>query len=145
MINKVWAKHLQKNGHVGFSGRPHKYGAVATTTHDGIKHASKGQADRWDFLKNAEGMGLIKNLRREIPFKLEINGVNVCIYRADHVYELAGDFAVEARRKGQPLCVVEDYKGTVTPEARLKMRLYEALHGWPVKVVKTPRAGLGWL
>jgi hypothetical protein len=151
MSRSSWEKHLTQSGQVGFGGKKHKYGAVPLTTGDGIRHASTGQAKRWMVLVQAQMAGLIADLRREVPFELEVGGVKVCVYRADHVYNLAGDLARERQaewtkqgRTGQaPVRVVEDFKGTVTDASRLKMKLFEAVYGFPVTVVKIPTAAIG--
>lgn len=102
-----------------------KYGAVPTTTPDGIRHPSKRQAKRWEELKLLERAGEIVNLKREVPFKLEVNGELICTYRADHVYDW----------KHGGGSVVEDSKGMRTDVFRLKAKLMKAVLGIHVKEV----------
>lgn len=148
MSRAAWEKMLTQGGQGAKGGKPHKYGAVARTTPDGVKHPSTGQAKRWMFLQQCQQVGLIKDLQREVPFDLVVNGVKVCRYIADHTYMLAGDLLAEyqARQRKNPTTelphIVEDFKGHITPEARLKMRLFEAVKGMPVKVVKNPNDGI---
>lgn len=107
--------------------RRHKYGAIATTTPDGIKHPSKRQAKRWEELKLLERAGEIVNLKREVPFKLEINGELICTYRADHTYDW----------KHGGGSVVEDSKSTATttPVFKLKAKLMKAILGIEIRCV----------
>lgn len=102
-----------------------KYRAKRTTTPDGITHASKKQSVRWVLLRQLERSGEIINLRREVPFKLNVNGVHVCTYRADHVY----DKPLKKLGGGHTETVVEDVKGFKTPSYRLKKKLMSAVLG----------------
>lgn len=95
-----------------------KYGAVKTTI-DGVRFDSKLEARRWNELKMLERAGAITGLQRQIPFDLMVNGHLVCQYRAD--------FAYVQPTTGER--VVEDAKGVLTPEFRLKAKLMEAIHG----------------
>lgn len=143
MSRRAWEKALTRDGQVGFGGRGHKYGAKPMTTADGVWHPSSGQGRRWAVLQQAQYAGLIKNLQREVAFDLVVNGVKVCRYVADHTFTLAGVLAQEARAAGKRLDVVEDFKGTVTDVARIKMKLFAAVMGYEVTVVKTPKAAIG--
>lgn len=151
MSRKGWGQVERFVGPAGNGGRSHKYGAVRTTTPDGVTHDSKGEAGRWAVLQQAQACGLIKDLKRQVSFDLVVNGVKVCTYRADFTYTLGGELAAEKRsawlrdNSNGPLRlgVVEDFKGTITAEAKLKMRLFEAVMGYAVHIVKTPRASFG--
>lgn len=143
MSRRAWEKALTAGGQVGFGGRGHKYGAKPMTTADGVWHPSSGQGRRWAVLQQAQYAGLIKNLQREVKFDLVVNGVKVCSYVADHTFTLAGVLAQEAVAAGKRLDVVEDFKGTVTDVARIKMKLFAAVMGYEVTVVKTPKAAIG--
>ena len=108
-----------------------KFKNVRTITEDGIKHPSAKQAKRWDALRILEKAGRIRNLKREQTFKLDIGGIKVCDYRADHVYEeythtLDGPKWVS---------VVEDVKGFRTDIYRLKRKLMQAVHGITIREV----------
>lgn len=109
-----------------------KFGAKWTKTEDG-NFASQGELARWNFLKMMQDEGKIRNLRRQIRFKLEINGQLICIYVADHGYRIlhCEEFEQET---------IEDFKGMETPEFKLKKKLMFAIHGIDVKVVKKPTA-----
>jgi len=67
---------------------------------------------------------LISELRRQIPFKCEVNGKLICTYFADFTYVREGKY------------VVEDAKGWATREYKLKKKLVEALWGIEIQEVK---------
>lgn len=104
-----------------------KYKAVPTTV-DGIRFASIGEANRYRGLKLLEQNGAITDLKLQQPFDLEIFGYKVCTYRADFTYFENGRF------------VVEDFKGFVTPEFKLKAKLFEALYGYPIRITGQSKA-----
>ncbi len=97
-----------------------KYGATPTTI-DGLRFASKGEAQRYSHLVMMQRAGLIWSLRRQISYKLVINGFAVCSYIADFVYY----------EKSQR--VIEDFKGVRTPEYKLKAKLFKALTGITIR------------
>ena len=70
--------------------------------------------------------GEIKNLEKQVRFPIIVNGVKVCTYVADYVYdEMAGR-------------VVEDVKSEFTrkdPVYRLKYKLMKACHGIDIREV----------
>lgn len=96
-------------------GRPSKYGNVKTEA-QGIKFDSRREAKRWMDLRLEELAGAVQNLQRQIVYPLTVNGMHICDYRADFVYERSG-------------LVVEDAKGFKTPEFKLKAKLMLACHG----------------
>lgn len=98
-----------------------KYGSVPTTV-DGIRFHSIGEANRYRGLKLLEKSGAITDLKLQHPFALEVFGHRICTYKADFTYFENGRF------------VVEDYKGYETAEFKLKAKLFEALHGYPIKI-----------
>ena len=100
-----------------------KYGAVKTKL-DGFTFASKLEARRWGELKMLERSGAISSLQRQVPFAMTVNGHHVCNYISDFVYVIP--------TTGER--VIEDAKGVLTPEFRLKAKLMEACHGIVVQV-----------
>lgn len=101
-----------------------KFGARSVETADG-RFDSKGELRRWHDLKLLERGGVITNLKRQVPFPLVVNGTKVCDYRADFTYR-----DVDGHE------VVEDFKGVVTKEFRIKARLFEAIHGRPILITR---------
>lgn len=84
---------------------------------NGIKFPSKSEADRWDQLCFAVQAGAITELKRQVSFELEVNGMLITTYRADYSYIRNGEY------------IVEDRKGVVTPEFKLKYKLMKACLG----------------
>jgi hypothetical protein len=100
-----------------------KYNAKKTVV-DGVTFASKLEARRWNELLLMQRAGVILNLQRQVPFEMTVNGHLICKYLADFTYTTT--------ETGES--VVEDAKGVVTPEFRLKAKLMEALHGIVIQV-----------
>lgn len=91
-----------------------KFKAVPVVTSEG-RFASKKEYADWCNLKLRERAGEIRNLERQVRFRLEHNGHHICDYIADAVW-------FEGQKR-----VVFDSKGYVTPEFRLKQKLMKAL------------------
>jgi hypothetical protein len=100
-----------------------KYNAKKTVL-DGVTYASKLEARRANELAMLERAGAIVGLQRQVPFDLNVNGHLICRYIADFCYTTA--------ETGES--VVEDVKGMLTPEFRLKAKLMEAIHGIVIQV-----------
>ncbi len=94
-----------------------------TTEQDGIVFASHKEANRWRELKLMQRAGKIRGLERQVKFPLIVNGVKVCTYIADFIYQ-------EGTR-----VIVEDAKGYRTREYNLKRKLMKACHG--VEILET--------
>lgn len=94
-------------------------------TMDGIRFDSKGEAARYQVLKQRQDEGVITGLRTHVPYTLTVNGQKICVYKPDFVYCI-GDAEV-----------VEDFKSkaTMTATFRLKAKLMKACHNVTVKVV----------
>lgn len=110
------------------TGRTPKYRNKRVKTQDGW-FDSKGEWKRWEFLKAAEKRGDISDLQRQISFDIKINGALITRYVADYVYTTASGERV-----------IEDFKGTVTREFKLKAKLVDALYGIKIRVVKVVNA-----
>lgn len=102
------------------SAKRNKFGATPTTAH-GFKFHSKGEARRYGALLMQEQAGLIRYLRRQVRYRLVVNGITICVYVADFVYF----------EKGKR--VIEDYKGMRTPEYKIKAKLFKALSGVTIR------------
>lgn len=112
--------------------RSQKYGnqkvVDAGTTFD-----SKAEHRRWQYLVMLEKAGEIRNLSRQVPYELIPAQVSPSgkkhrptAYLADFVYQTAA---------GQT--VVEDVKGAVTPEFRLKRKLMLHVHGIEIQEIRS--------
>lgn len=84
---------------------------------DGIKFDSGAEGERYKILKAKEKAGLIKNLQLQVNYPLIVNGLKICDYRADFVYEVGGK------------TIVEDVKGQLHDVFKLKYKLMFACHG----------------
>jgi hypothetical protein len=100
-----------------------KYGNKKTTV-DGLLFDSKLEAKRWQELKILERAGIITALQRQVTYRLEVNGQLICKYIADFEYSENG------------VVKTEDSKGYITPEFRLKAKLFKALFGREIIIVK---------
>ena len=94
-------------------------------TIDGIRFDSQAEARRWQQLKLLERAGVIMELQRQVTFPIAWNGIKICSYRADFVY----------RETATGEQVIEDVKGMLTPEYRIKAKLMAA-QGLPIREVK---------
>lgn len=93
---------------------------------DGLKFDSKKEATRWGMLVLKQKHGVIKDLERQVVFKLEVDGNLVCKYIADHVYIENG------------VKVVEDVKSEWTrklPYYRIKKKLMKNCLGIEIREV----------
>lgn len=82
---------------------------------------SKREYTRWCELQVLEAAGVISDLRRQVRYRLDVNGVHVCDYVADAVY-------AEGLEQ-----VVEDTKGVRTAVYRIKAKLMLAVHGIKIR------------
>lgn len=102
-----------------------KYGAVPTVL-DGIRFASKREADRYAQLRLLEIGGHVTNLQLQPSFDLHaVGGTKVARYVADFAY----------RDERTQRLVIEDAKGMKTPVFRLKAKWLKAEHGIEVRCV----------
>lgn len=111
--------------------RSQKYGNEKVIDGD-LRFDSKAEHRRWIHLKWLEKAGEITNLKRQVPFELipaqpKPSGGHerATVYIADFTYEEGG------------VQIVEDVKGAVTPEYRLKRKLMLWRHGVEVREVRS--------
>lgn len=83
---------------------------------DGVKFASKAEANRYLELKVLEAKGLIKDLKLQPRFPLIVNTVKICTYVADFQYIQDG------------ITITEDVKGMLTDVFKIKTKLYAACY-----------------
>jgi len=95
---------------------------------NGLKFDSKKEARRHQDLTLMQAAGQISELRRQVPYPLVINGIDICTYIADFVY-------VRHPITGGSLSVVEDVKGFKTPEYRMKNKMMFAVHN--IRILET--------
>jgi hypothetical protein len=92
---------------------------------DGITFSSKAEARRYQELKLLEKAKAIHSLELQPRYKLIVNGELVAVY--------VGDFHYWSNETDLP--VVEDVKGFITPEFRLKKKLMKACHGIEIQEI----------
>ena len=91
---------------------------------------SKREAEAWLSLSILQKSGTVMNLRRQVIYPLEVNGVKICRYVADFVFQekYTNGFGDRDRRT-----VVADAKGYRTPEYKIKKALMKAIHGIDIR------------
>ncbi len=87
--------------------------------------ASKSEAKRYEELLLLERNGEVRDIRLQVPYRLEFNGILICKYVADFVYN--------ELRKGVWSEVVEDRKGYRTPIYRLKKKMMKVIKGIEIR------------
>lgn len=101
--------------------RRNKYGAVSVIDETYGRFDSTGEHGRWYELLRLQEQGVIRNLRRQVPYELRVGDELIAMYRADFVYdERQGDDWAE---------IVEDFKGKRTKDYKLRAKLMKAIHG----------------
>lgn len=108
----------------GFAKPRAKFGNTKVTRGGEVYH-SKREADRHGQLRLLEGVGRIRNLRRQVKYRLEVNRVLICTYTADYVYD-------ETTPQGW-VEIVEDVKGYPNDRWPMKKKLMRACHGIEVR------------
>lgn len=110
-----------KCGTLGFATvipkKKSKYGNTRVYSVDHGYFDSKMEYKRFGTLTMLEKAGEIRDLKRQVRYKLEHEGVFFGVYIADFVYE----------RDGQT--IVEDVKGHRTQAYKTKKRLMKTIHG----------------
>jgi hypothetical protein len=101
-----------------------KYGAVKTTL-DGITFDSKREAARWSVLQQLVRLGEVRDVQRQVPYRIDLSGQHVCTWIADFEYW--------ERRNDEWHVVREDCKGVRTPVYRLKKKLVKAVWGFEIR------------
>ena len=116
---------------------------------DGIKFDSKRERDRYMVLKDAERRGLISKLKCQPKFtlipaqyheeakqlKTKVKMVKKCDFLA---ITYTGDFQYVKDGK----VVVEDVKGMVTPEYKLKEKMMAYFHHIIIRRIKKPNEAI---
>jgi hypothetical protein len=103
--------------------RANKYRAKPITI-DGVFFASTKEARRWAELQLMQRAGYISDLKRQVRFALDVNGIHICDYLADATYTRKGELVVEDTKSA----------GTITDVFKLKEKLMNAIHG--IKIVR---------
>ena len=102
-----------------------KYKAKKTII-NGITFDSKAEANHYVYLLRLKNQGVIRDLKLQVPFNLNVAGVHICKYIADFTY-------IDTKKN----YIVEDVKGVITPVFKLKQKLMKAIHRIDIKIIKT--------
>lgn len=101
---------------------------------NGIWMASAAEAERYRQLMRMDMAGMIDNLRTQVSFDLVVNNQRITRYRADFCYDVIDE-------RGQVVrSIIEDVKGMMTPEFKLKQKLFNALQPVPLTVIPSKGA-----
>lgn len=107
---------------------PSKYGNVRARLPElpGRTFDSQREATRAYVLLRLQQENKIRGLRFQPRFPIVVNGVKVCVYVADFVYE-----ALTERKEWRT--VIEDVKGFRTREYLIKKQLVLACYGYEIQ------------
>ncbi len=116
--------------------------AALRTSRDGILFHSKTEKDRYEYLRLLQMAKEIRNLERQVVFPLSTpSGIKVMA--GDKVARYTPDFCYQENIAGEWFDVIEDVKGYPDENSKLRIRVFEALHGRKVTIVKRVK-GAGW-
>lgn len=90
----------------------------------GMRFDSILEYRRYIVLEDAQTKGLITNLERQVRYSLDVNGSHIC--------DIILDFRYHRTNYGT---ITEDAKGIVTPDWRIKAKLFSALYHKDVRIV----------
>ena len=109
-----------------------KYGNKKSVAADGTEFDSRAEHRRWVHLCHLQAAGLISGLRRQVDYELVKSVKFHDASRAKPAIRYVADFVYV--EKGVE--VIEDVKGVLTPEFKLKRHLMKAMLGLEVRIVK---------
>lgn len=113
----------------------------ARTGPDGFVYDSKTEMDRGIELKLLERAGEITDLQRQVKFPLSRGGDDpIVVMAGKNPAKYTPDFVY--RENGQ--LVIEDVKGYPDENSKLRIRVFEALTGHKVRIIKKVK-GQGWV
>jgi len=111
------------------------------TSPDGIVHRSVSEGHRWSKLQLDEKLGLIRGLRRQVRFPLDLGDGRqvltptgkVSVYTCDFIYSVP-----DQDPSGAPIWreVIEDHKGYMDKVAELRIAVFEAIYQKKVYIHK---------
>lgn len=94
---------------------------------------SAAQAVRLRQLIEMEKTGMIEDLKAEVRIPFIVNNHKITVYRVDHLYYEVDPQGRRSRR------IYEDVKGLITPEFKLKHKLFNALmHPEKLSLIEVP-------
>lgn len=90
----------------------------------GLKFDSLLERDRFIHLEDCQKDGIIHSLDRQIRIPLVVHGALICHYVADFQYNIAHEK------------IIEDCKGILTDVFVIKAKLFKAIYGFDIQIVK---------
>jgi hypothetical protein len=105
------------------------------TAGDGSVFPSEREGRRYEELLLRRRAGDIRNLRRQVKYPLDVNGVRITTWTADFVYEEGPTWET----------AVEDVKGWPNDRWPMKRALMLAVHGIRVREIRMLRRKAGWV
>ena len=105
-----------------------KYHSRKVRTSDGVEHDSRKEALRWEYLKRMEGLGTIKDLRRQVKYILIPSQKEVVDGKAKTIEQAVAYVADFVYTDWNGKVVVEDVKGYRTREYTIKRKLMLYIH-----------------
>lgn len=106
-----------------------KYRNIPTLCNLNHKHDSKLEAKRCGELHMLQKAKKIRGLKIEPRYFIHVNDQHICDVVPDFKYEEIGD-------DGYLNLIIEDAKGFLTDDARIKYKLIEAVYGIPVRIIR---------
>lgn len=95
-------------------------------THNGKHFGSKLELSRWQELEQQRDLGMIEDLRAQVPFPLMVNGEMVGSYVADATYV--------DKTTGRK--IVEDSKGRETDLFKWKAKHFRIQYGFDISLIR---------
>lgn len=110
----------------------------ARTSPDGITHDSVSEKERWCKLQFDAKLGLVRNLRRQVAYPLQIDPERAVKTPTGRIAKYTPDFCYERlQANGEWLEVIEDSKGYMDKVAELRIAVFEAIYSKKVAIYKT--------
>ena len=115
--------------------RTHKYRAQAVVCPETGDHFdSKSEYRRWHELRLLERAGEIADLKRQQRYPLSINGNAILIRSKGYPNGRQATYVADFTYREDGELVIEDRKGVWTKDAKLKVAVFEAMHGVRVRI-----------
>lgn len=111
------------------------------TSPDGIKHDSVEEKERWCKLLMDQRCGVIRSLRRQVIFPLQIDEHRAVLTPTGKVARYTADFVYSrpaVDRDGHPIWVevIEDHKGFLDQGSAFRMAVFEGIYGKKIHINK---------
>lgn len=124
---------MKKSWHQQFKRAPREL----RISPDGVLHASVAEKERWCKLLMDEKLGLIRGLKRQVKYPLQIDEKRAVLTPTGQIARYTADFVYESlRMSGEWVEVIEDRKGYMDRLADLRIAMFEAIYQKKVTIVK---------